>query len=96
MAELQWRLSFPISVFILVLLAVPLSRVNPRQGRFAQLFPAILIYIIYANMIFVSRNWLENGEIPWWVGMWWIHGIALLLALWLFAKQAGYRIFWKR
>ncbi len=47
-AELQWRISSPLSVFILALLAVPLSRVNPRQGRFAQIIPATLIYIIYA------------------------------------------------
>jgi lipopolysaccharide export system permease protein len=87
MAELQWRISFPISTLILALLAVPLSRVNPRRGRFAQLIPAILIYVFYANMIFVSRNWLQAGTIPSWIGMWWIHVVMLTLALLLINKQ---------
>lgn len=74
-AELEWRLSMPLSVIILGLLGVPLSRVNPRQGRFARLVPAVLIYIIYVNMLFVSRSWLEHGKISPWLGLWWVHGL---------------------
>ena len=32
-AELQWRLSLPLLIPIIVLLAVPLASVNPRQGK---------------------------------------------------------------
>ncbi|MEI6204791.1 MAG: LPS export ABC transporter permease LptF, partial [Enhydrobacter sp.] len=46
-AELQWRLSVPLMVFVLTLVAVPLSRVNPRSGKYAKLLPAILLYILY-------------------------------------------------
>ncbi|MGV6807144.1 MAG: LPS export ABC transporter permease LptF, partial [bacterium] len=46
-AELQWRLSIPVLVFVVSLLAVPLSRSNPRQGRYAKMLPAILLYLIY-------------------------------------------------
>ncbi|MBA2653021.1 MAG: LPS export ABC transporter permease LptF [Tatlockia sp.] len=84
-AELQWRLSVPIMVFVLTLVAVPLSRVNPRLGKYAKLLPAIVIYIIYANFIFVSRDWMISGKIPWWIGVWWLHlTIALLggLLIW--------------
>ncbi|MBA2657093.1 MAG: LPS export ABC transporter permease LptF [Tatlockia sp.] len=84
-AELQWRLSVPIMVFVLTLVAVPLSRVNPRVGKYAKLLPAIMIYIIYANFIFVSRDWITSGKIPWWIGVWWLHlAIALfgLILIW--------------
>lgn len=83
-AELQWRLSVPIMVFVLTLVAVPLSRVNPRSGKYAKLLPAIVLYIIYANFMFVSRDWIIAGKIPLWVGVWWLHlsvaliGIALI------------------
>jgi len=72
-AELQWRLSVPIMVFVLTLVAVPLSRVNPRSGKYAKLLPALVLYIIYANFIFVARDWLAAGKVPWWIGIWWLH-----------------------
>jgi len=81
-AELQWRISLPISIPILTLLAVPLSRVRPRQGRFAQLLPAILIYAIYANMMFVAKDWVAHAKISGYIGMWWLHLLLLLVALW--------------
>lgn len=82
-AELQWRLAIPIMVFVLTLVAVPLSRINPREGKYAKLLPAILLYIIYANFIFVSRDWMMSGKIPWWIGIWWLHLTVALLGLFL-------------
>jgi lipopolysaccharide export system permease protein len=82
-AEMQWRISVPIMVFTLTLVAVPLSRINPRSGKYAKLLPAIIIYILYANLLFIVRNALSHGTIPPWLGMWWVHlivaGIGLLL-----------------
>jgi lipopolysaccharide export system permease protein len=78
-AELQWRFSVPLMVLILTLIAVPLSRVDPRSGKYAKLFPAILIYIIYANLLFVSRGWVASGKIPPWLGMWSFHLVFVLL-----------------
>lgn len=72
-AELQWRLSVPLMVFTLTLIGVPLSRVNPRSGKFSKLMPAILIFIVYANFVFMARDWLAAGKTPTWLGMWWIH-----------------------
>ena len=45
--EFHWRLTLILAVPIMALLAVPLSRVNPRQGRFAKVLPALLLYLIY-------------------------------------------------
>ena len=80
-AELQWRLSLPILVFVVTLLAVPLSRVNPRQGRFLKLLPAILLYMAYLTMLISVRGALEKGKLPIGLGMWWVHGLFLLIGL---------------
>jgi lipopolysaccharide export system permease protein len=80
-AELQWRLSIPLMVLTLTLVAVPLSRVNPRSGKFAKLLPAIIIYILYANFMFVARDAITTGTIPIWIGMGWIHILVILLGL---------------
>lgn len=91
-AELQWRMAMPISTLVFALLAVPLSEVRPRYGKFTQLFPAILIYISYADLIFLSRSWISDGQLSTTLGMWWVHGCALLLAIILM----GYRMGWSR
>ncbi|EFX91290.1 permease [Actinobacillus ureae] len=46
-AELQWRFALIFAVPLMALLAVPMSSVNPRQGRFAKVIPAVLLYLIY-------------------------------------------------
>lgn len=88
-AELEWRISVPLSVFILVLLGLPLSHINPRQSKFAKIIPAAIIYIVYANMLFMTREWVSNGHLSPWIGMWWVHLAALFLALWLMKRNMG-------
>ncbi|MGC1182948.1 LPS export ABC transporter permease LptF [Legionella sp.] len=82
-AELQWRLSVPIMVLTLTLVAVPLSRINPRSGKYAKLLPAIIIYILYANLMFIGRDAVVSGTIPPWLGLWWIHLLVIALGLFL-------------
>lgn len=80
-AELQWRLSIPLMVFTLTLVAVPLSRVNPREGKFAKLLPAVVLFIVYANFLVVTRKWIMYGKIPLWFGVWWLHLAVILLGV---------------
>jgi lipopolysaccharide export system permease protein len=80
-AELHWRMAMPVSTFILALLAFPLSRVNPRRGKFSQLIPAILLYIVYANLLFLGRNWLRKGLLDFDIGLWWVHGLMALIVV---------------
>jgi lipopolysaccharide export system permease protein len=91
-AELQLRFAIPISILIASLIAVALSEVDPRRGRYFNMIPAVLLYIFYACMIFLSRSWMMSGVISRDLGMWWIHGLMLVVALALFA----YRIGWQR
>lgn len=97
-SELQWRLSAPISILLLALLAIPLSRVNPRQGKYLHILPAIIIYIVYLNLLLVGRNWIENGDISYRWGLWWIHGLLILTIgfAWCYAlgwNRVKYRLF---
>lgn len=90
-AELEWRLSLPLSVLILTLLSVPLSKIKPKQGRYAKVLPAVLLYIIYANFLFLTKAWIKNGTLAPGLGVWWVHGLMLLLALFLIGKQLSWR-----
>jgi lipopolysaccharide export system permease protein len=94
-AELQWRVSLPLSLLVLGLLAVPLSRSSPREGRYARLSIALFIYIIYANMTSIARIWLERGLVAEWLGMWWVHALVVAIALLLLARDGGWLV-WRR
>jgi lipopolysaccharide export system permease protein len=89
-AELQWRFSIAFSALLLALLAIPLSYVRPRHGKYSQLLPAILIYIVYVNLLFVARNWIELKILPIALGMWWVHLLLFLLAVGLIKLQTGF------
>jgi len=90
-AELQWRISSPLSLLVLALLAVPLSsRSSPREGRYSRIGVGLLIYIIYANTLSIARVWLERGLVPEWIGLWWVHAVAALVGLVLLAKESGW------
>lgn len=87
-AELQWRLSAILIIPVVTLIAVPLSKVNPRQGRFSKLVPAALIYAVYYILLQVSRDQVAGGDLPASVGLWWVHLIFLLIGV-LFYRGAG-------
>jgi lipopolysaccharide export system permease protein len=96
LAELHWRLSVPITLLVLVFLAVPLSRAAPRQGRFSGLASAVLVYIIYANLLAAGRGWLERGQVPAIVGLWWVHALFLLAGGLMLASHLGLLRRWWR
>ena len=73
---------------VLALLAVPLAELQPRQGRYSRMGYAILLYFIYSNLIGAARVWLEKGTIGPWVGVWWVHALVVVLALWLLHRQS--------
>ncbi|QFU03020.1 Lipopolysaccharide export system permease protein LptF [Halomonas sp. THAF5a] len=91
LAQLQWRLGLPLMVFILTLLAMPLSRVNPRQGRFSKLLPAIFLYVAYLSLLLAALDAIGRGSWPVAIGMWPIHGgfLAIGLALMALAQHKG-------
>ncbi|MBS0290724.1 MAG: LPS export ABC transporter permease LptF [Proteobacteria bacterium] len=89
MAELQWRLSIPLAAPLLALLALPLSRVAPRSGRFGRLFVAIIVCILYFNLLTLCKRAIASGTLSPWIGVWWVHLLLLLFALIYLAKTSG-------
>ncbi len=80
-AEFQWRMSLVLCIPLLTMVVVPLSAVNPRQGRFAKLVPAVLIYLTYFLAISASKSAIEDGALPAAIGMWAINVVMLLIAI---------------
>jgi lipopolysaccharide export system permease protein len=89
-AELHWRVSWPLQLFVLALLAVPLSRTSPREGRYARLGIALFVYIIYFNLLSIARLWVERGIVADDIGMWWAHAVVALLGLLLLSREGGW------
>lgn len=91
-AELGWRVSVPLSILALTLLAVPLGRSSPREGKYARFGAGLLIYITYANMLSIARVWVERETVPEWLGVWWVHAALALFALAMLLRQSGFGI----
>ena len=79
-AEFHWRIGIPISTLILALLAIPMSRSEPRQGQYNKIFIGVVTFIIYFNLLSAGKSWLENGLVDHRFGLWWVH-VLMLFAL---------------
>lgn len=88
-AELQWRITVPVATLIIAMLALPLSQTSPRSGRYANLAWAILLYLVYSNLLSMSYNWIIKERVPYWIGTWWVHILALAL-LFVLLKRSGH------
>lgn len=86
-AEFQWRIAIPLTIPILALIAVPLSSVNPRQGRFGKILPGLVIFFAYYILLLLAKSALEDGRIPLSVGLWWIHIIGIFTATLLLLRD---------
>jgi len=89
LAELQARLSAPIVIVVLALLAVPLSRLRPRQGRYARAAHFILAYLVYLLLLQSAQSWMIRGVTPGWMGMWWVHIIAVIATVMVWRHAEG-------
>jgi len=74
-AELQWRLSIPVLVIVLALLAVPLSYTNPRHGRFLKTVPSLILVMFYLALLLVARNGIEDETMSVYPGLAWVRFI---------------------
>ena len=90
-AEFQWRVSTPALTVLLALLAVPLSRGSPRQGRYHSFIIAILVYAGLFNVTSAARTWVEDGRLSPFPGMWWVYLFPLSLFAVLMALPAWQR-----
>ena len=87
LGELLWRVGIPISALVLVLLAIPMSFVNPRAGRSANLLFALLTYMVYSNLLSVSQARVAQGRLDFSLGVWMVHAGMVVLLVFLFAQR---------
>ena len=99
LAELLWRLGLPLAALNLAVLAIPLSFVNPRAGRTNNLVFALLVYMVYSNLLSVSQAWVAQGKLRFEIGVWAVHlGMFLLLLVLFYRRQnplAWGRVRWR-
>ncbi len=88
--EMQWRIAIVLMIPILAIIGTALSHVNPRQGRFFKILPAIILVIVYLGLLIWARTALKKGDIPQEIGLWWVHGIFLVIALLLLINFLGF------
>lgn len=93
--ELVWRAGLPLSVICLALLAVPLSFVNPRAGRSANLMIALLVYFSYSNMLTLVQNYTSQGRLSFGVSWWLVHVIVFVIAISMIVWRNGIHRPWR-
>jgi lipopolysaccharide export system permease protein len=85
--ELLWRLGIPVSALVLVVLAIPMSFVNPRAGRSANLLFALFTYIVYSNLLSVIQARVAQGRLDFAMGVWVVHAGMVVLLVFMFAQR---------
>jgi lipopolysaccharide export system permease protein len=95
-AELLWRIGLPLMALGLVLIAIPLAYVNPRLGNYTAMFYAVLIYLIYSNLLNLTQNFVAKGKVSVLIGIWPIHLLALLIAIFLIRNRINPSLKWWR
>lgn len=88
-AELQWRLSLPLSILILVVFAVYLGKTSPRGGKGINILIGIFVFMLYNNGLLVAKSSIESGLLSPIIGMWGIHLIAILFLMLLYQFRQG-------
>jgi lipopolysaccharide export system permease protein len=87
LGELVWRVGIPISALVLVMLAIPMSFVNPRAGRSINLLFALFTYIVYSNLLSVSQARVAQGQLGFGLGWWMVHAVMIVLLVFMFAQR---------
>jgi lipopolysaccharide export system permease protein len=86
-AELQARLSGPIMLILLMLMAPALARSAPRQVRYDRIVIGVLLYLVYSQAIELAKKAMILGKTPEWIGVWWVHAVFVLALLVVYRAQ---------
>ena len=88
-AEIQWRLSQPISILILSFIGVFLAKTSPRTGKGVNLLFGIIIFMLYNNGLLVAKNSIESGQLNPFLGLWSIHILLILFIIIFYQFRQG-------
>ena len=89
--EKLWQISIPLLCLISVVLALPLSRVKPRQGRYAKILPSIFVFMTYLGLLLLVKGWIEEGSVTFPSSLLLVHAFFFLLGLFLLFRLSRLR-----
>ena len=81
LGEILWRIGLPLMVFVFAIIAIPLSYMDPRRGRYTALIMAILLYFTYSNLLKLMQAWVSTGKLSFSIGWWLLHVVIALIGL---------------
>jgi lipopolysaccharide export system permease protein len=90
-AQWHWRLAKPVMAVVLVLFSLVLAYTDPRRGRLANLFVAVLVYAMYSNLLALGQTLIKRETVPPGMGLWWVHLAMFAVAVYLFRQRATNR-----
>ena len=88
-AELQWRISQPITVLILSVIGVFLGKASPRSGKGINLLIGVVVFMIYYNSLLAAKSAIELGQINSILGLWVVHFLVILLLILFYKLRQG-------
>ena len=88
-AEMQWRLSQPISILILSIIGVLLGKTSPRSGKGVNLLIGLIIFMLYNNGLMVAKNSIERELLNPLIGLWSIHLFLILFIIIFYQLRQG-------
>ena len=88
-AELQWRISQPITVLILSVIGVFLGKASPRGGKGINLLIGVVVFMIYYNSLLAAKSAIELGQINSILGLWVVHFLVILLLILFYKLRQG-------
>jgi lipopolysaccharide export system permease protein len=86
-AELHWRLGKTVVLFVLALFAMVFAYTDARRGRMSNFFVAIVVFFVYSNLLGIGETMLQNRRVPQALGLWWVHGGMVLVAVYLLRRR---------
>ncbi len=88
-AELQWRLSQPITILILSVFGIFLGKTSPRGGKGVNLLVGVIVFMLYYNGLLVAKSAIELEQINLITGFLGVHLFMVILILLLFQFRQG-------
>ena len=88
-AQLHYRLVPPISVWILFLLAVSLSKTSHREAKYINLVTGLAAYVLLINLLTIGQSLLAQGTLPMMMGLWWVYVIFIGYGWWRLRRLDG-------
>lgn len=81
LGEILWRVGLPLMAFVFAIIAIPLSYMDPRRGRYTALIMAVLLYFTYSNLLKLMQAWVSTGKLSFSIGWWLLHVVIALIGL---------------